>query len=168
MPEVLSHFLAYHAKEYAAKGYLCLSRDVRLDPMPEGRGLRRAFGHAHLDSCLNCLLVLLCRPGSIHVQRLSRCPVSLPCRACDAGVGCILPRKPSPCTHRSQASTLHAAKAACLLLVAVYIVCLGAVIAFGTAMAYGLLVAFMGYMQAFLRFAPVFIGAILGIRMADG
>lgn len=66
------------------------------------------------------------------------------------------------------AAPLHAAKAACLLLVAVYIVCLGAVIAFGTAMAYELLVAFMGYMQAFLRFAPVFIGAILGIRMAEG
>jgi hypothetical protein len=58
--------------------------------------------------------------------------------------------------------------AVCLLLVAVYIVCLGAVIAFGTAMAYELLVAFMGYMQVFLRFAPVFIGAILGIRMAEG
>lgn len=35
-------------------------------------------------------------------------------------------------------------------------------------MAYELLVAFMGYMQVFLRFAPVFIGAILGIRMAEG
>lgn len=68
----------------------------------------------------------------------------------------------------AKASTLHAAKTVCLLLVAVYIVCLGAVIAFGTAMAYELLVAFMGYMQVFLRFAPVFIGAILGIRMPEG
>jgi hypothetical protein len=68
----------------------------------------------------------------------------------------------------AKASTLHAAKAVCLLLVAVHIVCLGAVIAFGTAMAYELLVAFMGYMQVLLRFAPVFIEAILGIRMAEG
>lgn len=68
----------------------------------------------------------------------------------------------------AKASTLHATKTVCLLLAAAYIICLGAVIAFRTAMAYEMLVVFMGYMQAFLRFAPVFIGAILGIRTAEG
>ncbi|MGN0070319.1 MAG: hypothetical protein ACI361_00595 [Atopobiaceae bacterium] len=65
--------------------------------------------------------------------------------------------------HARDAS-VHAAKIVCLLLAAVYIVCLATVIAFRTAMAYELFVGVIGYMQAFQHFAPVFIGAVLGIR----
>lgn len=59
---------------------------------------------------------------------------------------------------------MRAAKTFCLLLLAAYCVCLAAVVAQGTMMDYGMLVGLMGYMQAFLRFAPAFVGLVLGMR----